>query len=432
VALRKKLLFKTAFLLNGWRAQIKSDNKPRREHAQCLLFLIWVITTHRKSKGDGTGDDRQDLEVASEFAPGSLVQVRGMMVKKKIDSGIGPRGCSWKIASSKFNGDLATVLQVCPDKDIKVQLSNGGQEITLKPQNLAIFSPSTIFSDASLVDMCSDLEDILVLSTVHLETTRLEGLFPSYIQLPERKCVLQTLRDHVWRVFAVWKKNKSANSLSRMLLVLETMGYCREYQTLLQAVDQYFKHIKLADHPFSNLLQSKRLGAGNYAQGIKPNQELEAQRLMMHLQVHGADPPVDCIRSTLRAIAISLLDLSRLHARTHADIVKLGNSISTALLPDSIARDLDKLSSTTNSSSGHETLILGLEFVSASLKDKRLREKAFTAKASAALFQMVSAISINFIVSHAPAFPSPDALRWSLISQEAWRLDGQHPFHFGV
>jgi hypothetical protein len=268
--------------------------------------------------------------------------------------------------------------------------------------------------------MCSDLEDILVLSTVHLETTRLEGLFPSYIQLPERKCVLQTLRDHVWRVFAVWKKNKSANSLSRMLLVLETMGYCREYQTLLQAVDQYFKHIKLADHPFSNLLQSKRLGAGNYAQGIKPNQELEAQRLMMHLQVHGADPPVDCIRSTLRAIAISLLDLSRLHARTHADIVKLGNSISTALLPDSIARDLDKLSSTTNSSSGHETLILGLEFVSASLKDKRLREKAFTAKASAALFQMVSAISINFIVSHAPAFPSPDALRWSLISQEAW------------
>jgi hypothetical protein len=49
-----------------------------------------------------------------------------------------------------------------------------------------------------------------------------------------------------------------------------------------------------------------------------------------------------------------------------------------------------------------------------------LEALAFTAKASAALFQMVSAISINFIVSHAPAFPSPNALRWNLISQDAW------------
>ena len=376
-----------------------------------------MITANRKSKGDGKGDRRQDLEVdlhtflhGSEFAPGSLVHLQGI-AKKKTDSG--PR-----------SGDLATVLQVCPDRDIRVQLSAGGKEITMKPQNLAIFSPSEIFSDASLVDTCSKLEDVLVHSTWHLEKTRLDGLLPSYIQQSERKCVLQTLGDHVWRLFAIWKKKQSANSLSRMLLVLESMGYYREFDSLLQAVGYHFKQIKLADHPFSNLLQSKRLGAGNYAQGIKPNQELGAHRLMMHLQVHGAGPPVDCIRSTLRAIAISLLDLSRLHARTHADVVKLGNSTSTALLPDSIARDLDRLPSKTNSSSGHETLILGLEFVSASLKDKRVRKNALTAKASAALFHMVTAISINFIVSHAPAFPCPEALRWGLISQEAWSKIG--------
>ena len=377
-----------------------------------------MITANRKSKGDGKGDRRQDLEVdlhtflhGSEFAPGSLVQVQGI-AKKKTDSG--PR-----------SGDLATVLQVCPNRDITVQLSAGGKEITLKPQNLGIFSPSEIFSDASLVDTCSKLEDVLVHSTWHLENTRLDGpngLLPSYIQQSERKCVLQTLRDHVWRLFPIWKKKQSANSLSRMLLVLESMGYSRECQTLLQAVDHYFKQIKLAEHPFSNLLQSKRLGAGHYAPGIKiqPNQELAAHRVMMYLQAHRAEPPVDCIRSTLRAIAISLLDLSRLHVRSSVDIVKLGSSTSTALLPDSIARDLDRLSSANNSSSGHETLILGLEFVSASLEDKRFREYALTAKASAALFHMVSAISINYIVSHAPAFPSPDVLRWSLISPEAW------------
>jgi hypothetical protein len=418
-ALRKKLLFKTSFLLNGWRAQIKSENKPRRETAQCLLLLIWVITANRKSKGDGTGDSRRDLEVATEFAPGRFVQVHGMIAKprKKLDSGIGPRnGCN--------NGDLATVLQVCPDKDIKVQLSNGGREITLKPQNLAIFSPSKMFSDASLVDTCSDLEDILVLSTVHLEKMRLDGFFPSYIQHSERKCVLQTLRDHVWGLLPIWKKKQSANSLSRMLLVLESMGYSIQANNLLGAVDHHFKQIRLAEHPFSNLLQSKRLGAGHFALKIQPNQELAAHRVMMYLQTHRADPPVDCIRSTLHAIAISLLDLSRLDARTHADVVKLGNSTSTALLPDSIARDLDRLPSKTNSSSGHETLILGLEFVSASLKDKRVRENAITAKASAALFHMVSAISINFIVSHAPAFPCPEALRWGLISQEAWSKIG--------
>jgi len=374
-----------------------------------------VITANRKIKADGKGDRRQELEVdlhtflhGSEFAPGSLVQVQGI-AKKKTDSG--PR-----------SGDLATVLQVCPDRDIRVQLSEGGKEITMKPQNLAMFSPSEIFSDASLVDTCSKLEDVLVHSTWHLENTRLDGLLPSYIQQSERKCVLQTLRDHVWRLFPIWKRKQSANLLSRMLLVLESMGYYNnslEY-SLLRAVDHHFKEIKLAEHPFSNLLQSKRLGAGNNALKIQPNQELAAHRVMMYLQAHRAEPPVDCIRSTLRAIAISLLDLSRLHVRSSVDIVKLGSSTSTALLPDSIARDLDRLSSANNSSSGHETLILGLEFVSASLEDKRFREYALTAKASAALFQMVSAISINYIVSHSPAFPSPDVLRWSLISPEAW------------
>ncbi len=376
-----------------------------------------MITANRKIKADGKGDRRQELEVdlhtflhGSEFAPGSLVQVQGI-AKKKADSG-------------PSSGDLATVLQVCPDRDIRVQLSEGGKEITMKPQNLAMFSPSEIFSDANLVDTCSKLEDVLVHSTWHLEKTRLDGLLPSYIQPSERKCVLQTLRDHVWRLFPIWKKKQSANLLSRMLLVLESMGYSREFDSLLRAVDQHFKQIRLAEHPFSNLLQSKRLGAGNNALKIQPNQELAAHRVMMYLQAHRAEPPVDCIRSTLRAIAISLLDFSRLDVRSSVDIVNLGSSTSTALLPESIARDLDRLSSANNSSSGHETLILGLEFVSASLEDKRFREHALTAKASAALFQMVSAISINYIVSHAPAFPSPDVLRWSLISPEAWQKIG--------
>ena len=222
----------------------------------------------------------------SEFAPGSLVQVQGI-AKKKPDSG--PR-----------SGDLATVLQVCPDRDIQVQLSAGGKEITLKPQNLAIFSPSEIFSDTSLVDTCSKLEDFLVHSTWHLEKTRLDGLLPSYIQQSERKCVLQTLRDYVWRLFPIWKKKQSANSLSRMLLVLESIGYSKEFDNLLRAVDHHFKEIKLAEHPFSNLLQSKRLGAGHYAKdnNIQPNQELAAHRVMMYLQAHREEPPVDCIRST--------------------------------------------------------------------------------------------------------------------------------------
>ena len=53
---------------------------------------------------------------------------------------------------------------------------------------------------------------------------------------------------------------------------------------------------------------------------------------MLHLSAHRDDPPVDWIRDVVQALAISLVDLGRLNARTAAEVVKLRHKFSKSTL----------------------------------------------------------------------------------------------------
>jgi hypothetical protein len=58
------------------------------------------------------------------------------------------------------------------------------------------------------------------------------------------------------------------------------------------------------------------------------NPEFAAHHKMLHLSAHRDDPPVDWIRDVVQALAISLVDLGRLNARTAAEVVKLRHKFS--------------------------------------------------------------------------------------------------------
>ena len=341
-------------------AAIEPEDKPmetverRREKMQCLALLIWVLSKDIEAKGIGT-------------------HVAGGKGKHHASKSAAPRQ----------------------------------QKI--------------------LFDACSDLEDLFVEAVVRLERIpRLDQVFPFSFQ--QKRCVQIALRDFAWESFNCWKDPKntsipkrSAKTLSKILLTLDSAGHAEDCLTVLLKVDKEFKDLKQhcpSNDCFYNLLQSKQLGAGNSNYKMHPNLQLATLRNMQYLRMHLADAPVDAMRSCVHAIAISLLDLNRLHARTAVEKVKLSSSTSTALLPDSVARDLDKRQSSNTSSCGKDTLILTLEFLAASLDDERMR--AVPASTSAVLFHMVCAIPLNFVVSHAPKFPTPGVLRWSLVQKEDW------------
>jgi hypothetical protein len=62
------------------------------------------------------------------------------------------------------------------------------------------------------------------------------------------------------------------------------------------------------------------------------NPEFAAHHKMLHLSAHRDDPPVDWIRDVVKALAISLVDLGRLNARTAAEVVKLRHKFSKSTL----------------------------------------------------------------------------------------------------
>jgi len=274
----------------------------------------------------------------------------------------------------------------------------------------------------TLFDACSDLEDLLVEAVVRLERIpRLDQVFPPSFQ--QKYYVQVALRQFAEESYESWKSTpipkRSAKTLSKILVTLESAGYSKNCFDLLREVDQDFKkYYRSSDHFFTNLWQSKQVGAGNWKHNIQPNLQLATLRNMQYITMHLADAPVDAMRSCVHAIAISLLDLNRLHAQTMVDMVNLSSSSWTTLLPDSVARDLDKRHSSNSSSYGQDTLILTLEFLAAALDDERMR--ALPASTSAMLCHMVCAIPLNFVVSHAPNFPTPEVLRWSLVQKENW------------
>jgi hypothetical protein len=238
------------------------------------------------------------------------------------------------------------------------------------------------------------------------------------------------VRDHVFERFSRWSRssneNKSAGELSKILVMFEsfTGGRNKDAQNVLDAIHYSLKNRRSSGHRFSELLRSQRL------LGI-PEPELAAYHKMRHLQAHRADLPVDSMRDIVAAISMSLIHLGRLnvHELSHADVVKMSSSKSSVLLPAAVARKLDNLKpSNRDLTFESNMLLLALENLAAGLEQPRVVE--FLASSTVAtLWQMVSAISLNYVLSYAPDFPdsttpSPSSRsqlkRWSQISLEAW------------
>jgi len=412
--IRKNLINK-AVLINALTlnsaltlVHVKEEHVKEENALPCLLLLAWIIAdTRNRHKERGTVADLERVEV------GDLVQLKGLTRKQ-------------------HNGELALVKKKTsqpPLFSITVTMAAGGTELTLNAQNA-----TPLFSKTGLFNALAALEHAALLAVERLQSLCLQKSIPTSFDQQSRNVVNRALFDHVMERFSKWIKmihlesgkypvdKRSARALSEMLVTLELMtgsSHSDASRRLLVQVNQLFKQRRLSSHRFSELLKSQ-----GCIELKKP--EFAMQHKMLHLQAHLKDPPVDCMRDVVRAMAIAVLDLGRLSARNAADVVKLCSTPSSALLPATVARDLDtlRLQSANPAESGDKTLVLALQNLSVFLEDARFRER-MPPSTSATLFQMVSAISLNFVVSHAPDFPNENAtrsvnVRWSKITEEIW------------
>ena len=427
---RKRLLVKAASHLNAWRAHMKPVPAPPAQPAGGLFvdgMPCEKIGTHTRSCcSRDVGCDPMLDSRGTGSCLGCSEKQGCHSISCKYGAAIEPEDKPMETVERRREKMQCLVLLIWVlSKDIEAK-GIGTHVAGGKGKHHASKSAAPR-QQKILFDACSDLEDLFVEAVVRLERIpRLDQVFPFSFQ--QKRCVQIALRDFAWESFNCWKDPKntsipkrSAKTLSKILLTLDSAGHAEDCLTVLLKVDKEFKDLKQhcpSNDCFYNLLQSKQLGAGNSNYKMHPDLELATWCNMQYLRMHLADAPVDAMRSCVHAIAISLLDLNRLHARTAVEIVKLSSSTSTALLLDSVARDLDKQQSSNMSSCGKDTLILTLEFLAASLDDERMR--AVPASTSAVLFHMVCAIPLNFVVSHAPKFPTPGVLRWSLVQKEDW------------
>jgi len=316
--------------------------------------------------------------------------------------------------------------QVDKANSIKVQLS-GGEEIVVEWRDVG-----PLFSDRSFGSVMTDLQDSLgdAVENGLDKIPRLEVSFPPYFRGRKdwKDPVLSSVREWVWNSVSTWLNSpmdaRSARTLSKLRVLLDSANDQRTFQVLLTKLDQEgrqaprlakFDRSRGSPHRFADWLLSHRFLDPRFV-----NPELAAHHKMLHLHSHRRDAPVDSCRDIIRAIAVSLLDLSRMHPRSVADRVKLRSSTSAILLPDSIARDLDRLQAPMRPDGmGHNTICLALDNLCALLENTSTANRLLSSRMSLALFGVVCAIPLNFVVAHAPDFPTPAAqLRWSLVDVE--------------
>ena len=428
---RKALLCEMAITVNSkrsdfWPQQCGSPDASK-SNLKYLVSLIWIIATARDAeKRMGSAAELECVKI------GDVIQIKGKINNKD------------QLIARVFEILPAVEERSLPDLVVKIAAED--KPLTLNSQNARL-----LFSVPGLENALSALEKSIIMAVQNLHKPRLDEMFitgekaeseahmlhtsfPSFLDQHCRSFVVGIVRDHVNERFSRWSRatsrnpneKKFAGELSKILVVFESFTGERnkDSQNLLDDIDHSLRNHRSSGHRFSELLKSQRL----LVQLEMSQPVVAAYHKMKHLQSHRDDPPVDGMRDVVTAIAMSLIDLGRLHVQelSHADIVKMSSSRSSVLLPASVARDLDNLKSTDWDNFVSDTLLLALQNLAACLGQPRVVE-CIASSARAILWQMVSAIPLNYVSSHASDFPPSSASRaktqlnrWSLISQEIW------------
>jgi hypothetical protein len=262
---------------------------------------------------------------------------------------------------------------------------------------------------------------------------RIGSLLPAFLLRQHVELVLRGLRDFLWKSFSDWCRvpslnDRSARTLRGLLLMIDWMGDVKESVRMLTSVDRDCKRLQVdAWHPFSDLVQAHLHGFTSRRSDIQALFYMRSIKAHSHAfrasrsKLSSMPPQADALRLVLNALVLSLVDLGRLDVRTYADKIRFEETTSAVLLPDSMARSLST-SKLGKEPTGVETLVCAMQNLATILEISREDSQLSTLPSItvAAISHLISLIPLNYLISNAPDFPSPNAVRWALVSPERW------------
>jgi hypothetical protein len=209
--------------------------------------------------------------------------------------------------------------------------------------------------------------------------------------------------------------------------MIDWMGDVKESVRMLKSVDRDCKRALDACHPFSDLVQAHRHGLTSRRSDIQAWFYMRSMKAHSHAfrasrsKLSSMPPQADALRLVLNALVLSLVDLGRLDVRTYADKIRFEQTTSAVLLPDSMARSLST-SKLGKEPTGVETLVCAMQNLATILEISREDSQLsmLPSITVAAISHLMSLIPLNYLISNAPDFPSPNAVRWAHVSPERW------------
>jgi len=389
IGARRQILVKTATHLGRCLIPPAADESEAavQERLSYLLFLLWIIVAvRRKASAD-----------AEQIQAHDLVRIR-------------------QSTRMKHKGEMAIVLSAGTSKSakIRIKLPQGSNEMEVGSEELV-----PLFSIHGLASVMTDFEDSMgraaqCLYRVDRPEAMLEPLPVVWSRPHDRKSVLREVSERSWQTFKKSLPRTTSKNFSKILETLSLMGLTKDEDRMLQKLQDAEQGLE--SKRFSQLLRSRRL---------EFEEASYSKMLYLQASLRAEDPPVDSVRLITLALTTSLIDLCRLNARTHAEVVKLQSSASAVLLPDFIVRDLCERQGAQGGrgfAGSTMTLILALENL---LTLVSFHRGDLPARASALLFQTVSSIAINFITSHSRDYPTQPSSwtekRWARISEDDWK-----------